>query len=130
MPPKKGQLTKEQRKQAKQKKMLLLLVPVLAVLAFIQGPKLLKSLGGDSAETTAAATTGAADTGPAETTPASTEAGSDATAPVVAVPTGPVTLVDSDVPPAADEGQLVAFDRFVGKDPFKQQVTPDRKSVV
>ena len=128
MPPRKSQLTKEQQKQAKQKKMLLLLVPVLAVLAIVQGPKLMKAVGGDSAETSAAATTGAADTGAADTglaatTPASTEPGSTIEAPV-AVPTGPVTLVDSDLPPAADEDQLVAFDRFAGKDPFRQQVTP------
>lgn len=124
MPPLKTPLTKEQQKQAKQKKLLLLLIPVLAVLAIVQGPKLMKAMGGGSgAETTAAATTGAADTGAAATdqAPASTD-GTAATP--VALPTGPVELVDSDRPPPADEGQLVAFDRFVGKDPFKQLVTP------
>ena len=129
MPPSKTPLTKEQQKQAKQKKLLLFLIPVLAVLAIVQGPKLMKAVGGGSAaETSAAATTGAADTGaaatdPAATAPAATDAGGTTPAPV-AVPAGPVELVDSDLPPLADEGQLIAFDRFVGKDPFKQLVVP------
>lgn len=133
MPPSKTPLTKEQQKQAKQKKLLLFLIPVLAVLAIVQGPKLMKAVGGESAaETSAAATTGAADTGAAATDPASTsptagDAGGVTPAPVD-VPTGPVELVDSDVPPLAGEGQLIAFDRFVGKDPFKQLVVPPDES--
>jgi len=133
MPPSKTSLTKEQQKQAKQKKLLLLLIPVLAVLAIVQGPKLMKAVGGGSAgETSAAATTGAADTGAAATDPASTErAGADpagTTAAPVAVPAGPVELIDSDLPPLAAEGQLIAFDRFVGKDPFEQLVVPPDNS--
>jgi len=133
MPPSKTPLTKEQQKQAKQKKLLLALIPVLAVLAIVQGPKLMKAVGGESAaETSSAATTGAADTGAAATDPASTsptagDAGGVTTAPVD-VPTGPVELVDSDLPPLAGEGQLIAFDRFVSKDPFKQLVVPPDES--
>jgi len=133
MAPSKTPLTKEQQKQAKQKKLLLLLIPVLAVLAIVQGPKLMKAVGGESgAETSAAATTGAADTGaaatdPAPATPSAGAPGGVAAAPVD-VPTGPVELVDSDLPPLAGEGQLIAFDRFVGKDPFKQLVTPPDES--
>jgi hypothetical protein len=129
MPPSKTPLTKEQQKQAKQKKLLLFLIPVLAVLAIVQGPKLMKAVGGGSAaETSAAATTGTADTGaavtdPASTAPAATDPAGTTVAPV-AVPAGPVELVDSDLPPLADEGQLIVFDRFVGKDPFKQLVVP------
>lgn len=134
-PSKKSTLTKAEQKQAKQKKLLLFLIPVLAVLAIVQGPKLMKAVGGGSTTaTSAAATTGAADTGAASTDPAATDpaatdpastapAGGDAVAPVT-VPTGPVELDDSDLPSAADEGQLIAFDRFVGKDPFKQLVVP------
>ena len=123
--PNKAEVSKQKRKEAKQKKLLFLLVPLLLVIAFIQVPKLMKSGGGSS---TAAATTGAADTAPASTdaAPADTSGGAPAsTAPAALVlPTGPVQLVDSDIPPAADPGQLQTFDRFVGKDPFQQQVKP------
>lgn len=123
--PNKAEVSKQKRKEAKQKKVLFLLVPVLLVIAFIQVPKLMKSGGGSS---TAAATTGAADTAPASTdaAPADTSGGAPAsTAPAAPVlPAGPVQLVDSDLPPAADPGQLQTFDRFVGTDPFQQQVKP------
>jgi hypothetical protein len=36
------------------------------------------------------------------------------------------TLSDSDPPPLAGSGQLVAFGRFASKDPFAQQVDPDK----
>lgn len=36
------------------------------------------------------------------------------------------TLTDSDPPPLAGAGQLVAFGRFASKDPFAQQVDPDK----
>jgi hypothetical protein len=35
-------------------------------------------------------------------------------------------LTDSDPPPRAGAGQLVAFGRFASKDPFAQQVDPDK----
>lgn len=35
-------------------------------------------------------------------------------------------LTDSDPPPQAGAGQLVAFGRFASKDPFAQQVDPDK----
>jgi hypothetical protein len=35
-------------------------------------------------------------------------------------------LTDSDPPPLAGAGQLVAFGRFASKDPFAQQVDPDK----
>ena len=118
--PNKAEVSKQKRKEAKQKKILFILVPLLLVIAFIQVPKLMKSGGGS---TTAAATTGAADTSAA---PADTSGVAPAsTAPAAPVlPTGPVQLVDSDLQPAADPGQLLTFDRFVGKDPFEQQVKP------
>ena len=125
--PTKAGVSKQKRKEAKQKKALFLLVPLLLIVAFIQVPKLMKS-GGES--TTAAATTGAADSAPASTdaaapAPADTSGGALATAPAApVVPTGPVQLVDSDLPPATDPGQLQTFDRFVSKDPFQQQVKP------
>ena len=127
-PPNKAEVSKQKAKEAKQKKILFVLVPLLLIIAFIQVPKLMKSGGGS---TTAAATTGAADTAPASTdasapAPADTSGGAPAsTAPAAPVlPAGPVQLVDSDLPPAADPGQLQTFDRFVGKDPFDQQVKP------
>ncbi len=123
--PNKAEVSKQKRKEAKQKKVLFLLVPLLLIIAFIQVPKLMKSGGGS---TTAAATTGAADTAPASTAaaPADTSGGAPAaTTPAAPVlPTGPVQLVNSDLPPAADPGQLQTFDRFVGEDPFQQQVKP------
>jgi hypothetical protein len=36
------------------------------------------------------------------------------------------TLTDSDPPPQAGSGQLVAFGRFASKDPFAQQVDPNK----
>jgi hypothetical protein len=98
-------------KAAKQKKILLLLAPVLVILVVLQGPKLMKAFS-PPANTESEA---------AETSPASAEgAATDPAAPIT--PSASGILIESDVPPAPDEGQLISFGRFTGKDPFRQLV--------
>jgi hypothetical protein len=89
-------------KEAKQKKILVAGAALLAILLVVQVPKLMHR----SAAPVAAP--------PTVTTP--TEPGTTAPAPAAA------SLADTDVPPAADDGQLVQFDLFDAKDPFVQQV--------
>lgn len=112
------------QKEAKQKKLLLLLVPVLAILLVLQGPKLLKVVNGGDAKTEAAP----AETAPASTDPATTPPDPSAADPATVLDpvalAGTAILTDSDVPPPADEGQLTSFGRFVGKDLFAQLVEP------
>lgn len=122
----KGAALLRKQKDAKQKKLLLVLIPVFVLLLVWQGPSYLKMLKGDTAAT------------PTETSP-STETLPDGTPPDPStapppstsvpggtepgVPTdGSTSLPDSDQPAPADSGQLVSFERFVGKDPFKQLV--------
>lgn len=100
-------------KAARQKKLLLLLAPVLVVLVVLQGPKLMKSFNPPaSSNESEAAETAAAPTDGAVTDPAA--------APIA--PSAPGILIESDVPPTPDEGQLISFGRFTGKDPFRQLV--------
>jgi hypothetical protein len=106
------------RKEARQKKVLLLLAPLLVILLVIQGPKLMKSMKGS---------TGTTEPQAAETSSAPTDSSTPATDPAT-VPVAPAAaqapgiLIDTDIPPEPDEGQLVAFGRFTGKDPFRQLV--------
>jgi hypothetical protein len=86
-------------KEAKQKKILVAGAVVLAILLVVQVPKLLHR---------------GATAAPAPTTSTKTLE----TAP----PPAAASLADTDVPPAADDGQLVQFDLFDAKDPFVQQV--------
>jgi hypothetical protein len=117
-----------QQKDAKMKKVLLVLGPIFLALMVWQGPGYLKMLtGGD--EPVAAPTTETPTT-PSGTTPGPTTAPPPSTAAPGGVPTPapsatPAALTDSDRPPPADAGQLVSFDRFVGKDPFRQIVDAD-----
>ncbi|MGZ8701233.1 MAG: hypothetical protein ACXWZY_02945 [Gaiellaceae bacterium] len=107
-------------KAARQKKIAIGLgVLLLAVVAF-QGPKTLKMLKGPSAPVAAATTTSPVAPAPA-VTPGSAPA--SAVAPAVA-PGGNelAVLASSDVPAAADAGQLLSFELFENKDPFVQQV--------
>jgi hypothetical protein len=116
----KAEAALRKRKDAKQKKILFALAPVLLLLLVWQGPGMLKAFtGGDAAPATSA---------PAPTT---TTAPADPTAPPStaapgAQPTDPAaaaTLPESDLPVGADSSQLISFDRFIGKDPFKQQIS-------
>ena len=137
----KAQDALQKKKEARQKKMLIGLAPILLILLAWQGPGTLKALtGGAEAETApppvstsatvttpdpataAAPSTGAGAqpvTAPGATTPGATTPG--ATAPA----TGGATLPETTEPVSAGAGQLVSFDRFVGKDPFRQQVAAE-----
>ena len=118
-----------QAKDKKQKKILIGLAPLLLLLLVWQGPGMLKAMtGGDKGPVPVVQPEG----GPA-TTPAP---GTAAPAPIrpprprprrprpASAPATPVvtTLPSTDGTAEAGEGQLVAFDRFVGKDPFRQLV--------
>ena len=123
MPPPgaKAEAALRKKKDAKQKKILIALVPLLLLLLFWQGPGMLKAFsGGEPAPPPVVppAPTG----GPADPTaaPSTSVPGVPPVDPTA--PTAPVTLPESDVPPPADSSQLISFDRFIGKDPFKQQV--------
>jgi hypothetical protein len=120
MPPPgaKAEAALRKKKNAKQKKILFGLVPVLLLLVVWQGPGMLKAFSGGKA---APPPTVAPDTsaGPADPTapPSTSDPGAAPTDPAA-----PGTLPESDVPLAPDASQLISFDRFIGKDPFKQQV--------
>ena len=115
----KAQDALQRRKEARQKKMLIGLAPLLLLMLAWQGPGIFKQLTGGGAPPPVA-TPAATTTTPADPTTAAapTTAGGAAPAVVVSV-TG---LSDTDSLDAVGPGQLVAFDRFLGKDPFKQQV--------
>jgi hypothetical protein len=108
-------------KEAKQKKILIGGVVLLAILMFVQMPKLMHR-GGNAAAAppipAATPTPGAAPTG-ATTLAPPTVAGA---VPTAATPTDGSALADTDVTPTAATGQLVQFDLFESKDPFVQQV--------
>ena len=117
-----------ERKAAKQKKVLFVLVPVFLGLLAWQGPGTYRAFtGGGEPE--------ASPPPPASTVPPAPPGGEPAAAPPAAVappaaappgvqpPPAPASgLSDTDVPPEAEQGQLLTFSRFVGKDPFKQQL--------
>jgi hypothetical protein len=118
-------------KQAKQRKIAIgLSVALVAVLAF-QGPKTLKMLkgpGGGAAVATDGSDPTALPAGveaPAGTPTPTPSAGTLTPATAGAPSTAgsqPAVLANSDVPVAAGEGQLLSFEQFESKDPFKQQV--------
>jgi hypothetical protein len=110
-------------KEAKQKKILIGAVVLLAILMFVQMPKLLHRGGNVAAAPPIAAS--------AATDPAAVPVGSAPLAPpalasatgATAVPTDASGLADTDPAPTAAAGQLVQFDLFESKDPFAPQVT-------
>jgi hypothetical protein len=57
-------------------------------------------------------------------TPAPATPALPTTAPAPGGATSGATLVNTDVAPTPEAGQLVSFDRFVSKDPFAQQLRP------
>ena len=123
----------KKQKEARQKKVLIGLVPLLLLLMVWQGPGMLSAFTGGNAEPPPVlAPEGSTDTAGAD--------GSDGTgldpatgaAPTTAAP-GTSAAVDPAVPASLPEtgetvapgpGQLVSFDRFLGKDPFRPQVVP------
>lgn len=91
-------------------------VLLLAILA-IQVPRTMKMLNGSPPpEPPVAAPATAPGTDPSVLPTPGTAAGAAPAA------TGGGTLVDSDVPPAPEAGQLVSFGRFASKDPFAAQI--------
>jgi hypothetical protein len=115
MPPPKAEEALRKRKEAKQKILLIALAPVLLGLLAWQGPKTYKSLTAGAATPPPPPVT--TTTTPTTTTPAGptpTPTGS---------PTNPTGLIDSDPLLTPGLGQLVVFNRFVGKDPFRAKPT-------
>ena len=117
-----------ERKEAKQKKALFVLVPIFLGLIAWQGPGMFRAFTGGS-EPEASSAPPAATVAPpppggaAPTTPPAAVAPPAAAPPAVQPPAAAEPgLPDTDVPPEAAEGQLLTFNRFVGKDPFKQQL--------
>lgn len=115
-------------KEAKQKKLLLALAPILVILLVVQGPRVLDALSGGetlSTDETALQTPspgeplldGSGSLDPA-TAPSPSTSGVGNAAPEPQA----VSLPDTNVLPDPAEGQLTSLDRFVGKDPFDQQV--------
>ena len=121
------------QKEARQKKVLIGLLPLLLLLMVWQGPGMLGAFTGGNAEPPpvlppegSTDTTGAGDAGGTGLDPAT------GAAPTTAAP-GTSAAVDPAVPASLPEtgetvapgpGQLVSFDRFLGKDPFRPQVLP------
>ena len=123
----------KKQKAAKQKKILIGLAPVFLLVMVFMGPGLLKSFtGGGKAEPTPVIP---ADTTGGSATPAPAPSAAAGGAPSTAAPAGTATtaaptatsLEDTDDVSTAGPGQLVSFDRFVGRDPFRQgiQSKPD-----
>ena len=107
----------EERDQGKQRKILLLLAPLFVILLVIQGPTLLGLVtGSDEEEAPQPAAT--ADSATAATSSASAESALGADV-ANATPTEPVfVIVNSDLPPRADENELTTLSRFDDRDPF------------
>ena len=127
-------------KAAKQKKMAIGLCVLFVLVLAYQGPKTLKMLKGPP--TAAAATDGSDPTAlpagveapagvPAPTTTPPAAGAPTAPGAPPATPTDttsqPAVLANSDLPVTAGQGQLLSFEQFESKDPFKQQaeVTAD-----
>ena len=105
-------------REAKQKKLLIALVPVLIAVLVFAVPKTLKQLrGDDSASAAPPAATTPATPAPTGTDPAAVPADAAALA-----ESSRKVLEDTDPPPEASEGQVIAFSRFDARDPFVQLV--------
>lgn len=91
-------------------------VLLLGILA-IQVPRTMKMLNGEAPPPPPAAAPSTVPSDPSVVpTPGTVGGGAASTA------SGAGTLIDSDVTPAATDGQLIVFGRFASKDPFKQQI--------
>jgi hypothetical protein len=124
----------KRQKEARQKKVLIALAPVLLGLVVWQGPGTLSAMTGGNAEPPpvvqpeggATDTTGTGDLDP--TTGAAPTTAAPGTSAAVDPAAAPASLPETTDPVAAGPGQLVSFDRFLGKDPFRQQVTATESS--
>lgn len=136
-------------KDARAKKLLLVMLPVLIALVAWQGPKVLNQVRGEeapAAEAAEPASTGVVEQAPTGSTGAPTDpgttgagttgtetAGTETGAPVPTDPSAVAvsdtqTLSDTDLPPTADEGQLIGFSRFDARNPFEQIVQGEAES--
>jgi hypothetical protein len=98
------------RKEAQQKKILIALAPLLLGLLVWQGPKTYSALMGGSAAPAAP---------PATTTTTSPVPLPTGTTPPTGSPTSATSLPDSDPLLSPATGQLIVFNRFMSKDPFR-----------
>lgn len=120
----------KRQKEARQKKILIGLAPLLLLLLVWQGPGTLSAMTGGSAEPppvvapegSDGGTTPSGDLDPATGAAPTTAGGAMPTATDPAA--APASLPNTTDLVTPGPGQLVAFDRFLGKDPFRQQVTP------
>jgi hypothetical protein len=117
-----------QQKDAKLKKVLIVLAPIFLLLMVWQGPGYVKMLTGGDEPVATPSETPTVPSGPTPDPstappPSTTTPGGAPTPPTSA--DSPAALADSDQPAPADSGQLISFDRFVGKDPFRQIVDTD-----
>ena len=126
--PAKAQRALKRQKAAKQKKILIGLVPLFLLIMVFMGPGLLKQVtGGGKKEPTPVIPP---DTSGGPATPAPAPGAAPGAAPSTAAPAGTATVAaptatsldDTDDVSSADPGQLVSFDRFVGRDPFRQGI--------
>jgi hypothetical protein len=115
----KAQQALRAQKDARQKKVLFVLGPLFLALVAWQGPGMLKAFSGGEAPPPAP------QAAPTSTAPDPTVGGAPSTATGEAAPVtgGVAELPEGDEPYEPGAGQLVSFDRFVGKDPFRQQVS-------
>ena len=123
----------KKQKEARQKKVLIGLVPLLLLLMVWQGPGMLSAFsGGNAAAPPVLPPEGSTDTtgtgdgagtalDPATGAPPTTAAPGTSAAVDPAVP---ASLPETGDTVAPGPGQLVSFDRFLGKDPFRPQVVP------
>jgi hypothetical protein len=108
-------------KQRKQKMIAIVGAVLLAALLVVQVPRTMRMLdsGADEAAPPPPAQAEQPASGSAGSPPAEGEISSSAPA---ATSPADVKLVDSDVAPEPDEGDLASFERFSSKDPFVPQI--------
>ena len=114
---------KRQAKDAKQKKLLFVLVPAFVLLLVWQGPAYVRMLTGGGEKTAAPQPTTTAAASDATSDPSSAAAPAGAAGAIAPAGTSPEadSLVDTDAAATAGSGQLVTFDLFSAKDPFRQR---------
>jgi hypothetical protein len=122
-----AELARRQRER-KQKILLVFMLLLLVIMVVWQGPRTLKRLKGEPAAAPAVqTTTGAASTTPSPSTGVSTTGGGTTAPGVQADPQAALAaernLGDTDIPPTADQDQLISFSRFEARDPFVQLVS-------
>ncbi len=122
----------KKQKEARQKKILIGLAPLLLLLLVWQGPGTLAAMTGGNAEpppvvAPEGSETGTGETGTGELDP-TTGAAPTTAAPGASAAVDPAaaaaSLPETTDPVTPGPHQLVSFDRVLGTDPFRPQVTP------